>query len=135
MVCPDPMALAILMAPAPGGDQMAETLEDVSALRAPVLLLVAENDLYQADHVQIVKDVKDALSTAGKPFSNVTYPPFDADHDGVITADDDGHELFWEVHPEGGVSYWEDVLAFLFTQLADIECVHTLAACLASAVR
>ena len=25
----------------------------------------------------------------------------------------------------------EDVLAFLFTQLADIECVHTLAACLA----
>ena len=103
------------MAPAPGGDQMAKTLEDVSALRAPVLLLVAENDLYQADHVQIVKDVKDALSTAGKPFSNVTYPPFDADHDGVITAtaDDDGHELFWEVHPEGGANYWEDVLAFL----------------------
>ena len=29
----------------------------------------------------------------------------------------------------------EDVLAFLFTQLADIECVHTLAACPASAVR
>ena len=29
----------------------------------------------------------------------------------------------------------EDVLAFLFTQLADIECAHTLAACPASAVR
>ena len=29
----------------------------------------------------------------------------------------------------------EDVLAFLFTQLADVECAHTLAACPASAVR
>ena len=29
----------------------------------------------------------------------------------------------------------EDVLAFLFTQLADVECAHTLAACPAFSAR
>ena len=93
----------ILMAPAPGGDSMERTLADVAPLRAPLLLQVSANDLFQADHVQIVEDVKAALSAAGKPFSNVTYPVWE----------EDGHEMFWQVHNAPPHAYFDDVLAFL----------------------
>ncbi|MBN94404.1 MAG: hypothetical protein CL928_10070 [Deltaproteobacteria bacterium] len=88
----------VLMAPAPGNGAMGQTLEDVSALAAPVLLLVSENDTFQSNHVQINLDVEAALLAAGKEVEAIVYPPFA----------DDGHTLFFEVG-----DYWPDVLSFL----------------------
>jgi len=93
----------VLMAPAPGNNSMTETLQDVSALAAPVLIQVSENDLFQADHVQIVEDVKAAFDAAGKEYTSYLYPPYG----------DDGHELFWEVQDP----YWSDLLDFLAEHL------------------
>ena len=94
---------AALMAPAHGVDTMEETLEDVTPVDDPVLVLVAENDLIQADHVAIAGDVEAALTTAGKDVRLVVYPPYG----------DDGHQLFSEVRPP----YWPDLLAFLASHL------------------
>ncbi len=93
----------VLMAPAPGNNSMDLTLQDVSALAAPVLIQVSENDLFQADHVQIVEDVKAALDAAGKEYTSHLYSPYG----------DDGHELFWEVQDP----YWSDLLDFLAEHL------------------
>ena len=93
----------VLMAPAPGNNSMDLTLQDVSALAAPVLIQVSENDLFQADHVQIVEDVKAALDAAGKEYTSHLYPAYG----------DDGHELFWEVQEP----YWSDLLDFLAEHL------------------
>ena len=82
---------------------MNETLQDVSALAAPVLIQVSENDLFQADHVQIVQDVRAAFDAAGKGYTYYLYPPYG----------DDGHELFWEVQDP----YWSDLLDFLAEHL------------------
>ena len=88
----------VLMAPAPGNGAMDETLQDLAAVDAPILLLVSENDTFQSDHVQINLDVEAALLAAGKDVDAIVYPPFG----------EDGHELFFEVG-----DYWPDVLSFL----------------------
>lgn len=89
----------ILMAPALGGETgIYDVMEDVSSISAPVLILVSENDLYQADHLSICNDLKDALEDANKEVELIVYPPYG----------DDGHELFFEVG-----NYWDDVLEFL----------------------
>ena len=72
-------------------------------LRAPLLLQVSANDLFQADHVQIVADVRAAFDAAGKSYTYYLYPAYG----------DDGHELFWEVQEP----YWSDLLDFLTENL------------------
>lgn len=100
---PELWSAVALMAPAPGNYALSDTLADVSALAAPVLLQVSENDVFQSDHVQHVADIAVALEDADKPFESVLYPPYG----------DDGHELFWEVQEP----YWSDLVSFLDGQL------------------
>ena len=101
------------------------------------MILVPENDLYQANHVQLAFDVQASLEPFGKVDSLILYSAYDADGDGITFYDfgldgvdgtddagegngekdegenfdegDDGHELFWEVREP----YWSDVLEFL----------------------
>jgi dienelactone hydrolase len=100
---PGDVHAAVLMAPAHGIHTMEETLQEVTPVDDPVLVLVAENDLMQADHVAIAHDVEAALTTAGKDVRLVVYPPYG----------DDGHDLFSEVRDP----YWPDLLAFLASHL------------------
>ncbi len=99
---PEVFDAAVLMAPAHGNGQLQAALEDVGMIEAPVLVLVAENDLFQADHVALAAAVVQALEDASKPVEHILYPPFGAD----------GHELFFEVG-----DYWSDVLEFLGPRL------------------
>ena len=96
---PQSMHAVVLMAPAHGKNVMEQTLQHVSSIVAPVRVFVSENDLYQANHVQIAHDVEDALSAAGKEVVLTIYPPYE----------DDGHELFFVVQEP----YWNDLMAFL----------------------
>ena len=89
----------VLFAPAPAKQTLENTLKFVAAIGAPVRVYVAANDLYQADHVQLAKDVEAALRAANKDVELTIYPEFGKD----------GHELFFEVRD----SYWLEVLAFL----------------------
>jgi len=88
----------VLMAPADAKGTLMTELQDVSAISAPVLVLVSENDLFQDDHVALAQAVHDALDAAGKDVELTVYPPYG----------DDGHARFFEVG-----DYWEDVLDFL----------------------
>ena len=140
----------LLLSPAPGGAYDADslttlhtTLEEASEINAPVLILVPENDLYQANHVQLAYDVQDSLEAAEKVNSLILYSAYDADGDGItfydfgldgedgtddagegngekdegenFDEDDDGHELFWEVREP----YWSDVLEFLDEKIGE----------------
>ncbi len=100
---PGDIQATILMAPAHGMTRMEETLTDVSDIDAPVLLLVSENDTFQADHVSIIEGVEAALLAAGKAVELVVYPPYG----------NDGHTLFFEVRDP----YWPDVLDFFDKRL------------------
>ena len=93
----------VLMAPAHGVGSMKATLEDVTPVDDPVLVLVSENDVFQADHVVIAHDVEAALSDAGKDVHLVIYPPYQHD----------GHQLFFAVQDP----YWTDLLDFLEAHL------------------
>ncbi len=98
---PEAFEAIVLMAPAPGGDDelaLDEAMAQVEAIQAPVLVLVAENDIHQADHVTLAQDLVAALEAAEKDVDFILYPPFG----------DDGHELFFTVG-----EYWPDVVAFL----------------------
>ncbi len=96
---PQGMHAVVLMAPAPAKDTMARTLQRVSSIAASIRVFVSENDLYQADHVQIAHDVEDALSAVGKDVVLTIYPPYG----------NDGNELFFVVQEP----YWKDLMAFL----------------------
>jgi hypothetical protein len=78
-----------------------------------LLIMVAFNDLYQANHVQLAQDVQNAMVAASKNSRLVQYPEFDANFDSIIDSNDDGHELFWEVREP----YWSDLIQFLDRQL------------------
>jgi len=99
---PDLFGAVVLMAPADAKGTLIEELENVSAISAPVLVLVSENDLYQDDHVALAEAVRDALDAAGKDVGYIEYGPYG----------DDGHERFFEVG-----SYWSDVTDFLASSL------------------
>ena len=133
----DQVHAILLLSPAPGAydsdslTTLHTALEQVSDINAPVLVLVPENDLYQANHVQLAYDVKDSLEAAVKDVFLILYSPYDADEDGItffdldsdgvkdedegFDADDDGHELFWEVQEP----YWSDVLEFLDEKIGE----------------
>jgi dienelactone hydrolase len=99
---PSLFGAVVLMAPADAKGTLYSELEDVSAITAPVAVLVSENDLYQDDHVALAEAVPDALSEAGKEVEYIEYGPYASD----------GHERFFEVG-----SYWSDVTSFLETGL------------------
>ena len=94
----------VLMAPAPGGeDDLQQSLSEATKVSAPVLILVAENDVVQANHVQLSRMVRDALGSAGKQVELILFPPFD----------NDGHLMFFEIG-----EYWSDVHQFFAEYLA-----------------
>lgn len=88
----------ILMACAPGRRGQEEFLSRVRDVQAPVLLLVAENDNRQVDHVALAYKIKKTLDEAQKDSKLIVYPRYK----------EDGHEMFFEIG-----SYWRDVVAFL----------------------
>jgi dienelactone hydrolase len=93
----------VLMAPATGRGTLDRYLQQADNVTAPVLLLVAANDVVQANHVAIAREVREALVAAGKDVEHLVYPRYGTD----------GHEMFFEVG-----AYWEDVIAFLKQHLA-----------------
>ena len=58
----------ISMAPAQANGELDNILADVSAFDDPILILVAENDLIQDDHVQLAQMAYDSLFNNGKNF-------------------------------------------------------------------
>jgi len=102
------------MAPAAAGNYLYNTLNQAYTIDDPVLVLVAENDLYQDDHVQLADDVAQALDTYTDVI-HIEYDAYDSDNNGVINNLDDGHELFWEVQQP----YWSDLIEFLDNNLKD----------------
>ena len=106
----DKIKVIISMAPAQANGQLDNTLADVSLFDDPILILVAENDLIQDDHVQLAQMAYDSLNNNGKNVTQIIYPYYDSNGDGLEnTPPDDGHELFWEVQDP----YWTDLINFL----------------------
>ncbi len=93
----------LIFAPAPGITTLQETLIDVSPILAPTSLYVSENDTFPANHVQLSRDVEDALRAAEKDVTLTLYPPFE----------NNGHRLFFEIRD----IYWDDVINFLQTSI------------------
>ena len=92
---PDDVDAVLLFAPAPGRGAMEETLQNVSAVQAPVRIYIAENDSL----LPLAQEVSAALQDSGKNVELTVYPAFE----------DDGHDLFFEVRD----LYWNNVLDFL----------------------
>ena len=100
----------VSMAPAQANGQLDNTLADVSLYDDPILLLVAENDLIQDNHVHLAQMAYDSLFNNGKNVTQIIYPYYDSNGDSLQnTPPDDGHELFWEVQDP----YWTDIIEFL----------------------
>ncbi len=102
----------VTMAPAAANNTLANTLSNASAIDDSVLILVAENDTSQDNHVQLALDVKNALSTSAD-IRHIEYPPYDEDGNGIVNSLDDGHMLFDKVQPP----YWNDMIIFLDNNL------------------
>jgi dienelactone hydrolase len=92
----------VIMAPAPGRGALDRSLKEAGSITAPVLLLVAKNDNRRIDHVQVSREVKHVLDSAGKQSQLIVYRPYGSD----------GHQMFFSV---GG--YWKDVRDFLAKHL------------------
>jgi len=88
----------VIMAIAPGKGKFDKLLPEVDKISAPVLLLVAENDTVQANHVKDIQRLYEELNSTGKLVEKIVYPPYK----------NDGHQLFFEVG-----DYWSDVQSFL----------------------
>jgi len=101
---PDQVQAAVLLAPAPGKDQLSKTLVRVSRVSAPVGVFVAKNDQDKVDHVALARNVVTALKNAEKEVEFTLYPPHHPQ----------GHDLFQKVQGP----YWPDVIRFFDTQLA-----------------
>lgn len=99
---PDLRAI-VVMAAAPGKGHAERLLREVDRITAPVLLMVAENDRVQADHVRLMRRFKEALESTNQEVELILYPPYGSD----------GHRMFFEV---GG--YWPDVVEFLKEHLS-----------------
>lgn len=102
----------VVLAPAPAGNFFANQTADVSPLIAPMMVAVASNDIYQADHVGIAEGLVAALDTAGKSYQYFPYPDYpNSECEGC-----DGHEIFQVVDDEF-TDYWCDVENFLALHL------------------
>ncbi len=89
----------VLMAPAHGQGALRRFLTNANEVTAPTLILVAKNDMKQADHVSISRQINTTLKDAGKETRLIVYPSYGRD----------GHRLFFEVRQ----TYWSDVETFL----------------------
>ncbi len=74
----------------------------IDKIAAPVLLLISENDVAQADHLKVMMELEEVLLAANKETTLIVYPPFG----------NDGHRMFFEIG-----SYWQDVELFLTDNL------------------
>lgn len=99
----------ISMAPANPNNLLTTLVADVSPIDNPVLVLVASNDIIQANHVSLAQMVYDSLISGGKTSTLFIYPGYDSNGDLIVDGSDDGHELFFAVQNP----YWADVLNFL----------------------
>ena len=109
---PNEVHAVVAMAPAAANNTLSNTLTQIGAVNDSVLLMVAQNDVYQDDHVQLVLDTENAMNGI-VDYRSILYDPYDADMNGVINNLDDGHELFWEVQEP----YWSDLIFFLDNNL------------------
>ncbi len=103
---PDFKAL-VIMGVAPGRGHLEREMADLSAITAPVLLLVAENDVGSRstknnNTVALMRSLDRVLKSADKEVHMIIYPPYP----------DDGHQLFSTIG-----TYWNDVIAFLKRRL------------------
>ena len=89
----------VLMAPAEGRGALRRFLGETPRVNVPTLILVAANDIRQADHVRIARQIHAKLGSANKQSRLVVYPAFGQD----------GHHLFFKVR----ASYWRDLEQFL----------------------
>ena len=104
----------VLLAPAPAGTFFANKTADVTPLAAPVLVAVASNDIYQADHVGIAEALVATLHLEEKSYVYFPYPDYPNSECGGC----DGHEIFQVVDDEF-TDYWCDVEDFLAMHLAE----------------
>ena len=93
----------VLMAPAHGRGALRRFLTRSGDVTASTLILVAQNDTKQADHVSICRQINATLKDAEKDTRLIVYPAYERD----------GHRLFFEVRK----SYWQDVQKFLKSHL------------------
>ena len=108
-ISPQKVNAIIAMAPADPAGLLHTLVTDVSTFNDSVLILVANNDTLQGQHVEWAQMIHDSLINGGKQSSLIIYPDYDANENNIIDAGDDGHLLFFEVR----TSYWQDVLNFL----------------------
>lgn len=106
---PDKVHGCISMAPANPINLLVILSSDVSTFDDPVLLMVAENDTFQDQHVLLAQMVYDSLIAGSITASINTYPHYDSNGNTINDPSDDGHELFSIVQEP----YWSDVLNFL----------------------
>jgi len=99
----------ISMAPANPAGLLNSLMTDVSLIDDPALILVANNDTFQDQHVMLAQLVYDSLIVAGNTATINIYPDYDSNGDSIIDGSDDGHELFFIVQNP----YWTDVINFL----------------------
>lgn len=111
----------VVLAPAPAGNFFANQTADVSPLIAPMMVGVASNDLYQADHVGIAEALVAALEAEGKSYQYFPYP--DYPDSGCVGCD--GHQIFQVVDDEF-TDYWCDVETFLALHLSSASAVPAL---------
>ena len=98
----------VLMAPAPGRGHLDQALTNASAVEAPVLVMVAQNDTVEyrgrsVNMVEISRRVESVLNASGRSVQLIVFPPYGSR----------GHALFRSVRPQ----YWNDVVAFLGANL------------------
>lgn len=101
------LRFVIIMASAEPKDR--EYSDYASQINAPVLIMVAENDLpaelnQQQNLVVAANEMEEGLRNAGKDVQLVVYPPFNPH----------GHVMFFEIG-----EYWEDVIHFTNSNLLD----------------
>ncbi len=106
---PSELRVRVLMAPTSGRGRLERALGEMVLIQASSLLLVADNDLVQDDHVALVAQVAGALEAADKEVQKILYPPF------TTPGNQDGQMRFDEVRE----SCWGDALSFLAMHLTD----------------
>jgi dienelactone hydrolase len=92
----------VLMGPGPG--IVDESLPKAASLPDPVLIQVAENDVYepQGNMFEASLDLFEGLQAMGKNVTRTVYPPYQ----------DNGHRMFWVLG-----DYWFEVETFLNAHL------------------
>lgn len=107
----------ISMAPANPNNLLVTLAANISPIDDPVLLLAANNDTIQDNHVALAQTVYNSLIAGGKTATLNIYPGYDSNGDMIVNGSDDGHELFFVVQNP----YWADVLSFLNSNSCNVS--------------